>query len=332
MRKILSIVIPMYNSKEFIAKCLDSFLVKNDMECIEIIVVNDGSSDGCEKIARQYAERYPNSIKVITQENGGHGAAVDKGIKHCTGTYFKVVDADDWIVKGHLEKFLDTLKKVEESDVIVCGFETYNIQNNGINRIFASMESEIEYFTMSELMNKWAQYRKIFTLHGITYKTAFYREYGIDLPRNVFYDDAIYITVAVSNAKKICVLDQNLYVYRVGDVNQSVSNDNRVARMEHVEKVIQIMCNSYKKKRPEAGQKYFEYKTCSVITDFLITAFLRCKRKRVGRKEAKKVLKEISEESKEILGKIKKRYLMLMFLSYLHFDAKIFDKLLNRRK
>ena len=65
MRKILSIVIPMYNSKEFIAKCLDSFLVKNDMECIEIIVVNDGSSDGCEKIARQYAERYPKRVPVL---------------------------------------------------------------------------------------------------------------------------------------------------------------------------------------------------------------------------------------------------------------------------
>ena len=93
--KLLSIAIPCYNSEAYMEKCIES-LLKGGEE-VEILVVNDGSSDRTAEIADAYAEKYPTIIKAIHQENGGHGEAVNAGIRNATGLYFKVVDSDDWV-------------------------------------------------------------------------------------------------------------------------------------------------------------------------------------------------------------------------------------------
>ena len=89
--KLLSIAIPCYNSEAYMEKCIKS-LLKGGEE-VEILVVNDGSSDRTAEIADAYAEKYPTIIKAIHQENGGHGEAVNAGIRNATGLYFKVVDS-----------------------------------------------------------------------------------------------------------------------------------------------------------------------------------------------------------------------------------------------
>ena len=93
--KLLSIAIPCYNSEAYMEKCIES-LLKGGEE-VEILVVNDGSSDRTAEITDAYAEKYPTIIKAIHQENGGHGEAVNAGIRNATGLYFKVVDSDDWV-------------------------------------------------------------------------------------------------------------------------------------------------------------------------------------------------------------------------------------------
>ena len=92
--KILSIAIPCYNSEAYMEKCIDSLLVGG--EDVEILVVNDGSSDRTAEIADAYAKKYPTIVKAIHQENGGHGEAVNAGIRNASGLYFKVVDCDEY--------------------------------------------------------------------------------------------------------------------------------------------------------------------------------------------------------------------------------------------
>lgn len=329
--KILSLVIPMYNSRNYIEKCLDSLIIERNIGQIEIIVVNDGSTDGCEKIVEKYQKKYPDTIKLISQPNGGHGAAVDKGIESCCGTYFKVIDADDWVINEKLDKFVDILIGIRETDVVVCGFELYDIQTK-VTTIISTPTEDVEYYSMKSIMENWMPYRNIFTLHGMTYHTQFYRAHGIPLPHKVFYDDAIYITIAASMADSICVINQNLYVYRVGDQNQSVSKSSRVKRIKHVETVIQIMCDAEKIERTKAGQSYWQYKTRSVITDFFVTAFLRYDDKKEGRKEAKCMLQKIIAKHPNIADKIIGRYRLLLIMSYLHMGEEQFDKLLALRK
>ena len=107
--KILSIAVPCYNSQEYMRKCVDSLLKGG--EDVEILIVDDGSKDDTLKIARDYEEKYPTIVKAIHQENKGHGGAVNTGLAHATGLYFKVVDSDDWLNEEALKKAKELLKK-----------------------------------------------------------------------------------------------------------------------------------------------------------------------------------------------------------------------------
>jgi glycosyltransferase involved in cell wall biosynthesis len=78
-------------------KCIRSLLIGGDQ--VEIIIVDDGSTDRTAEIADQYAEKYPDIVKAVHQENGGHGEAVNSGIRNATGLYFKVVDSDDYLAR-----------------------------------------------------------------------------------------------------------------------------------------------------------------------------------------------------------------------------------------
>ena len=122
--KILSIAIPCYNSEAYMEKCIESLLVGG--EDVEILVVNDGSSDRTAEIADAYAEKYPTIVKAIHQENGGHGEAVNAGIRNATGLYFKVVDSDDWVNEEAYHQILKTLEELirgpKTVDLLISNF------------------------------------------------------------------------------------------------------------------------------------------------------------------------------------------------------------------
>lgn len=122
--KSLTITVPSYNSADYLGRCLDSLLVGG--EKVEILVVNDGSTDETEKIANAYAAKYPTIVKVINQENLGHGGAVGTGLRHATGKYFKVVDSDDQLGADALKTVLQRIDQWQADgdnvDLIVCNY------------------------------------------------------------------------------------------------------------------------------------------------------------------------------------------------------------------
>ena len=333
MNKIISVIIPMYNSEPYIEKCLDSLILDaNYMQDVEIIVVNDGSTDHSAELVRPYVERYPDTIRLISQENGGHGAAVDAGIDACQGEYFKVLDADDWFLTDEWKKFVHTLSGIQTVDIIVSGYEQYDVQTEETGLISPPIERAVETLTMDQVMHNWMEFRHVFSLHGMTYRTEFYRQYAVELPKKVFYDDAMYITVAASRAKTICVVNHPVYVYRVGDVNQSISNASRVARIEHMKIVIRAMCATEHEKRSEAGTNYWNYKVRSTIIDFLVTAFLRFDDKRAGRSHARTFMRELRHTNPGVADAVWKRYVLLYWMSILGMDEDRYQELLRNRK
>ena len=112
--KYISFAIPSYNSEDYMSHAIESILPGG--EDVEIIVVNDGSKDGTSEIAHEYKNKYPNIVRVVDKDNGGHGDAVNSGLSHATGKYFKVVDSDDWVDEDSLHKILEFLKELEEED------------------------------------------------------------------------------------------------------------------------------------------------------------------------------------------------------------------------
>ena len=116
--KLLSVAIPCYNSESYMRHCIESLLVGG--EDVEIIVVNDGSAkDNTAAIADEYAAKYPGIVKAVHQENGGHGSAVNAGIKNATGLYFKVVDSDDWVKQEAYLQILDKLRELAGGDQVL---------------------------------------------------------------------------------------------------------------------------------------------------------------------------------------------------------------------
>lgn len=112
--KYISFAIPCYNSAAYMDRAVESILKGG--EDVEIIIVNDGSKDDTSKIAHEYEEKYPTIVRAVDKENGGHGDAVNAGLDHAEGKYFKVVDSDDWVDEEALYKILDVLKKFEEEE------------------------------------------------------------------------------------------------------------------------------------------------------------------------------------------------------------------------
>ena len=108
--KLLTITIPSYNSEAYMRNCIESLLPGG--EDVEILVVDDGSGDRTGEIADEYEKRYPGIVRAIHQENGGHGAAVNTGLEHASGLYFKVVDSDDWVKESVYRTILQTLREL----------------------------------------------------------------------------------------------------------------------------------------------------------------------------------------------------------------------------
>ena len=128
--KLLTVTVPCYNSAEYMEKCIDSLLVGGDR--VEVIIIDDGSKDATGEIADRYAAAHPHIVRVIHQENGGHGEGINQGLAHASGTYFKVVDSDD-VMSSDFLAFLDKLEECEKNggvDLAVTNY--YYVHTDGV--------------------------------------------------------------------------------------------------------------------------------------------------------------------------------------------------------
>lgn len=337
-QKILSVIIPMYNAQKYIKKCLESLLLPQEMmDCIEVIVVDDGSADRGAEIAGIYKEKYPHSFVLIQQQNGGHGCAVDTGIAHCTGKYFKVLDADDWLSTEALARVVRKIAQMEVQ-VIACGYDLYRISSKTVVHRKTEPgdgkgEQGICLLSMRQLIQEWERYGLFFCLHGLIYHTDFYKKLAYRLPKKVSYDDAFFFTVPCSHANKLCILDEQLYVYRIGDAGQSVSVQNRELRIYQAESVIRAIIGTKERNAEKsiAGREYWYRKLVSVITDYYVTASLRFRDKAAGRKIAGTFTRELKELDSELYDRIKKRYWLFYIMSLFHRKEHDFERILECR-
>ena len=127
MRKNLTISIAAYNVEKYLEKALKSLII-DDIDKLEVLIVNDGSSDNTKKIAEEYCLKYPKTFKLIDKKNGGYGSTINAGIKAATGKYFKQLDGDDWYDTKNLNKLINDIDKIN-SDIIYTPFVTYYEEN-----------------------------------------------------------------------------------------------------------------------------------------------------------------------------------------------------------
>lgn len=240
--KILTIAIPCYNSAEYMEKCIRSILPAGDE--VEILIIDDGSTkDETPQIADRYAAKYPQIVRAIHQENGGHGEGVNNGIRHATGVYYKVVDSDDWVNTKGLIRIMEKMRQLEEEggvDMLLANF-VYDKVGASHKRLmrFPRVFPQDVSFGWDE-MHKMPQTQYIL-MHNIFYRTQMLRDCGMELPKHTFYVDNIFAFQPLPYVKRICYMDVNLYHYFIGREDQSVNEKVMIGHIDQQILVNKIM-------------------------------------------------------------------------------------------
>lgn len=240
--KLLSIVIPCYNSQEYMKYCMESLLPGG--ENVELLIVNDGSVDQTAAIADEYAEKYPTVVKVIHQENGGHGEAVNAGIRNASGIYLKVVDSDDWVdIRAYL-KILETLNgfaKAQKSvDMLISNF-VYEKEGTKYKKVmkYDNVLPEGRVFSWDDI--KHFHKGQYILMHSVIYRTQLLKDCGLDLPKHTFYVDNLFVYVPLQHVKKIYYINVDFYRYFIGREDQSIQESVMIKRVDQQIKVNKLM-------------------------------------------------------------------------------------------
>ena len=240
--KILTVAIPCYNSEDYMEKCIQSILPVG--EDVEILIVDDGSTkDRTPQIADEYAAKYPDLIKAVHQENGGHGEAVNAGLRGASGLYYKVVDSDDWVNTRGLAQIVKRLKELENEggvDMLLANFvyDKVGALHKKLMR-FKNVFPRNEVFTWDEMRHmRVTQY---ILMHNIIYRTDMLRQCGLELPKHTFYVDNIFAFQPLPYVKRLYYMDVNLYHYFIGREDQSVNESVMIGRIDQQIRVNKIM-------------------------------------------------------------------------------------------
>ncbi len=230
--KMLTIVIPTYNMELYLNRCLDSLLIKNQtvFNKMQVLVVNDGSKDNSLEIAKKYETKYPNVFSVIDKENGNYGSCVNKGLELAEGKFFRILDADDWVITSQLEEFICQLENIEE-DLVLTNYSfvtekdkrMVSMRNAAYSKVF-----EIDDFDFHASGNDM-----LLRMHAMTYKTSLLHRIGLKLQCGISYTDAEYCYYPFVKASNMIFLNLDLYQYFLGREGQTVSKDSMVKNFNH---------------------------------------------------------------------------------------------------
>ena len=243
-KKTLTFVVPAYNMTEYLERCVMSSIAAKRNDDIEVLIVDDGSSDGTLEMAQKFEARYPGIVRAIHQANKGHGGAVNTGIAAASGMYVKVVDADDWVGPESLEQVMAVLREEADStepiDMLVTNYvyDKVGKRNKHVVNFRHAMKAgarlawnDLGHFGLAEYI----------LMHALTYRTAVVRESGMQLPEHTFYVDFIYAYQPFPWVKTMKYLDTPFYHYFIGRDGQSVQTDVMIRRVDQLRLVNQCM-------------------------------------------------------------------------------------------
>lgn len=333
MSKILSFIIPAYNSEKFLDKCIPSFVNEEVFDELDIIIVNDGSKDNTPELAQKYCDMYPGSVRLINQENKGHGGALNTGCAAAIGKYLKVIDADDWVETKNLSEFVNALRNCE-SDVVLTHYYTIDISTNEVKKWKSYPKEFNKAYSFEQIMSDWRGFDRVLLFHGVTYNTKFYQTNGIKLSEHVFYEDHEFATIPCCYAKTITPLDLFIYDYRIGDIQQSVSDLNQLKRLPHTETVLNRLIEEYKKLKMEensAGRTYYCMKAQALLLSYIRTVMLLEKDRKYGRELGAKMMARFQKYMPDTFVMAEKQYKIFRMLNICHISKKTWDELSNSK-
>lgn len=239
--KYLTISIAAYNSEKWLETCLDSFLIPEIIDDIEVLIINDGSTDSTAEIASKYVSKNPDTFILINKENGGHGSTINVGIKSARGLYFKLVDADDWVEKDGLLDLINVIKNCSV-DAIISPYYKY-LEGSGEKQLINYPKGK--QYIGEELIMENAYQLSECTLPTLTFKTDILQRSYMHIDEKCFYADNEYVCFYIKQVRKATITDIPVYVYRLGISEQSINIENLIKNLDQQLKVINRLIDFY---------------------------------------------------------------------------------------
>ena len=266
MDKLITFAVPCYNSADYMDRCVETLLSAGGDA--EIILVDDGSTrDDTPEKCDQWAAEYPDVIRVIHQENGGHGEGVNQGLRNARGLYYKVVDSDDWLDTDALAQVMAKLREFADMpapvDLVIANYVYEHVEDNtrkvmGYKNVFPVGQ----IFTWDTIRRfRASQY---LLMHSVIYRTRLLRDCALELPKHTFYVDNIFVYQPLPYVKTMYYLDLNLYRYFIGRADQSVNESVMAGRIDQQVRVTKLMIDAHdvmsiKAVQPKLGRYMLNY-------------------------------------------------------------------------
>ena len=221
MQKLLSIVVPVYKVESYINKCLDSLIIApNLMEKMDVLIINDGTTDRSAEMSREYVKRYPETFRQIDKENGGHGSVWNLGLKEAYGKYTRFLDSDDWL--ENLDLLINKLDGCDADLVItptLCHCPNEELWKLEILDMEFGKVYDADTF---DWLGNRSHGNYVFH-HSCTYKTEMFRQFLPLFLEKQSYDDVVLGPASKIGAKSLVAYDFVLYHYLMDREGQSIS-------------------------------------------------------------------------------------------------------------
>ena len=231
----VSIIVPIYNAEKYLKKCIDS-LVNQTKKEIEIILINDGSTDNTENIIKEYKDK---RIKYFKNENQGIGKTRNFGIKKAKGNYIMFVDSDDYVELNACEELYKKAEK-EKSDLVICDY--YKVYNNGKKEEVTIKDfkpTTLKKYPELLLNVNLAPWNKL-------YKKSLIDDNKLSFVENIKYEDTPFVAEALLKAKKIGKVNKSLIYYVIHKNSETTVRDKRIF---DIVKIIDIVRTVYKNEK-----------------------------------------------------------------------------------
>ena len=218
MVKLLTIIIPTYNMEKYLRRCLDSLLVNDEnFALLEVLIINDGSSDASSAIGHSYESGYPGTFRVIDKENGNYGSCINRGLKEARGKYVRILDADDYYHTGHLNQLVSMLKDADV-DLVLSDMVSVYASGNKIRHSFG-FDPDVIYDTkllgQDEFMNKME-------MHHITYRKTVLDSVGYRQTEGISYTDQEWTFYPMPGVRTIDYFPEIIYEYMLDREGQTM--------------------------------------------------------------------------------------------------------------
>lgn len=309
----LSVVVPCYNSADYMRHCLDTLLTGGDD--VEILIVDDGSRDATPDIADEYEQRHPGRVRAIHKPNGGHGSAINAGLAVAEGEFLKIVDSDDWVDESAFAALLAQLRTfiAERTviDMVVSNFVYEKVGKRNKTAVrFRDVLPEGRVFGWDEV-GRFGK-RQYMMMHALVYRTALLREAGLRLPEHTFYVDNLYAFEPLPHVRRMFYLDVDMYRYFIGREGQSVNEDVMISRLDQQLRVNRMMMRHLPRRGtlPAGLQRYMSHYfeiICAVSSTLSVRAGTPAA---LDRKDA--LWDDIREWDPELYWRLRRRMLNLV--------------------